>query len=59
MKKEEPMKLPPQCPPVDRGLLANQACLEDKGVGAAQLSCDSLDGLARQLCYLLEYGIST
>jgi len=53
------MKLPPQCPPVHRNQPVNQASVKGTGVEAAQTPCDSLDGMARQLCYALAYGVST
>jgi len=52
------MRLPPQIPPVHRELLASQAYMHDTGAVAAQTPCDSLQGMARQMCYALEYGIS-
>ncbi len=53
------MRLPAQSPPVQRDLVMSQAYLKDAGVEAAQSPCDSLPGMARQLCYAIEYGIST
>lgn len=52
------MRLPPQTPPVHRDLVGSQACLKDTMVEAAQTPCDSLQGMARQMCFALEYGIS-
>jgi hypothetical protein len=52
------MRLPPQIPPVYRDLPACQAYIKDTGAVAAQTPCDSLQGMARQMCYALEYGIS-
>jgi hypothetical protein len=54
------MELPTQSPPVYRELLTNQANLNEVGgVEAAQSVCDGLTGTAQQICYALEYGIST
>jgi hypothetical protein len=53
------MKLPPQCPPVQRSLPMSQAYLKDAGIGAAQDPCATLPGMAQQICYGLQYGIST
>jgi hypothetical protein len=52
------MRLPPQTPPVYRELLASQTYMKDTGAVAAQTPCDSLQGMARQMCFALEYGIS-
>jgi hypothetical protein len=30
----------------------------EEGVEASQTHCDSLTGLAQQMCYALEYGVS-
>jgi hypothetical protein len=53
------MRLPPQCPPVERTAVTKQYVISDSGVIMAQSQCDSLDGVARQLCYLFEYGVLT
>ena len=53
------MRLPPQSPPVQREPLINQAYLKGTGIEASQSPCDSLQGMARQMCYAIEYGIST
>ncbi len=53
------MRLPPQSAPVHRDLLTNQDYLKGAGVEAAQSECDSLHGMARQMCYAIEYGYST
>lgn len=55
------MKVPIQSPPVHRGLLNDRRNLgraEVIGVEAAQSACDHLTGMARQICYALEYGVS-
>jgi hypothetical protein len=52
------MRLPPQTPPVQRDLAGCQAYMKDTGAVAAQTPCDSLQGMARQMCFALEYGIS-
>ena len=53
------MKLPLQIPPVRRDFQADPAFQTEGGVEAAQTRCDSLTGMARQLCYGMEFGIST
>ncbi len=54
------MELPTQSPPVRREMLTSQDGLkEGEGVEAAQSACDRLVGTAQQICYALEYGIST
>ena len=55
------MKLPPQCPPVLGDTSMNQAYLEGTGIGAAQNQdpCAGLPGMAQQICYGLQYGVST
>jgi len=53
------MRVPAQAPPVYRDLASNQAYQQQSGVEAAQTPCDSLQGMARQTCFALEYGIST
>ena len=62
--KEAIVKLPTQSPPISRDLLMhgghqNGAGVEASGgVQAAQTVCDRLHGLARQMCYATEYGVS-
>jgi hypothetical protein len=53
------MKIPLQIPPVRRDFQADPPCQAEGGVAPSQTPCDSLTGMARQLCYGLEYGIST
>lgn len=53
------MNIPPQCPPVQRDVVMGQARLNDTGVEAAQDPCASLPGMAQQMCYEMQYGIST
>lgn len=36
----------------------DEAYLSQYGVAAAQSACDDLRGMARQMCYAAEYGIS-
>lgn len=55
------MNIPIQSPPINRGLLNDHRNLgrpEGIGVEAAQSACDQLTGMARQICYALEYGVS-
>lgn len=59
------MNVPPQAPPVARDLLVAQAPPQQSGtqsgpagVIAAQTACDSLRGLAQQMCYAVRYGAS-
>jgi hypothetical protein len=52
------MQLPVQSPPVYRELLLNQFQLGEGGIEPSQSACDSLTGMAQQMCYALEYGIS-
>jgi len=35
-----------------------EAHLGQSGVEASQTACDNLRGLARQMCYATEYGVS-
>jgi hypothetical protein len=53
------MRLPPQSSPIYRDLPTRQAYLKGAGIETSQSPCDSLYGMARQMCYALEYGIST
>ena len=53
------MKLPPQSPPVNRDLKAGAARLAEGGVVPAQNPCEALQGMARQMCFAINYGIST
>jgi len=53
------MQLPVQSAPVYRESLTNQAYLNGtNAVESAQSMCDGLTGLAQQICYGLEFGIS-
>jgi hypothetical protein len=51
------MRLPPQNPPVERSVI--QSRMRRPGVEPSASPCDSLTGMARQLCYAFEYGIAT
>jgi hypothetical protein len=53
------MKLPPQSPPVARDLLTSHSYLKNAGVVAARTPCDSLSGLAQQMCYSALYHLET
>lgn len=59
MEQVREMKIPPQNPPVQRELLACQDHGKESGVTPAQTQCDSLPGLAQQMCYLALYGVET
>jgi hypothetical protein len=59
MEKTCEMRLPPQSPPVMRVLLASEEFESGEGLAAAQTQCDSLPGLAQQMCYLALYGVET
>jgi hypothetical protein len=54
------MNLPVQSAPVVRGLVSQGGRTGESGTGveASQSACDGLTGLAQQMCYALEYGIS-
>ena len=51
-------RLPDQSPPISRDKRMEEAHLSQSGVAAAQSACDDLRGMARQMCYAAEYGIS-
>lgn len=51
-------RLPAQSPPISRDNLMGEARLSQSGVAASQTDCDNLRGMARQMCYATEYGIS-
>jgi hypothetical protein len=59
------MRLPTQSPPISREL-RNSAAVGNgfgvegsrTGVIPAQTVCDHLTGLAQQMCYAVEYGVS-
>jgi hypothetical protein len=54
----EKLKLPVQSQPVQRDLVS-QAATTQVGVQPSQVDvCDSLRGLAQQMCYATQYGIS-
>jgi hypothetical protein len=57
---EQPtIRLPVQSPPISRESRAEEAHLSQQaGVEASQTACDGLRGLARQMCYAVEYGVS-
>jgi hypothetical protein len=52
------LRLPAQCPPVPRELVAGFGRESGGGVEVSQTACDRLTGLAQQMCYAVEYGIS-
>jgi hypothetical protein len=54
------MNLPPQAEPVTRTLLlpSQTPVTGGDGVTASLSACDNLTGLARQMCYGTQYGIS-
>lgn len=52
------LRLPVQSPPVSRELAGGHGRECDGGIEAAQTACDRLTGLAQQMCYATEYGIS-
>jgi hypothetical protein len=58
------MNLPIQSLPVTREIVArepqNMSAQDGSqpGVLASQTACDGLTGLARQMCYAVEYGVS-
>jgi hypothetical protein len=53
------VELPIQSPPICRELLTTSTTLSgNAGVEPSQSVCDGLTGMAQQLCYALEYGIS-
>jgi len=52
-------RLPAQSPPIRRHEWIEDAYyVESRDVEAAQTVCDDLRGLARQMCYAVEYGVS-
>ena len=53
-----PSRLPQQSPPISRDKQREEAHLSQSGVEASQTACDNLRGLARQMCYATEYGVS-
>jgi hypothetical protein len=52
------IRLPIQSPPISRDNRREEAHLSQYGVEASQTACDGLRGLARQMCYAVEYGVS-
>jgi len=52
------IRLPVQSPPISRDNWMGEAGLGHSGVEASQTVCDGLKGLARQMCYATEYGVS-
>jgi hypothetical protein len=52
------IRLPLQSPPISRDNRVEEAYLSQAGVEASQTVCDGLTGLARQMCYAVEYGVS-
>lgn len=52
-----PIRLPDQNPPISREKHGQGDGLGQSGVEASQSACDSLSGLARQMCYATEYGV--
>jgi hypothetical protein len=58
MKHNSGLRLPPQSPPVSRKLVADQGIDDAPGVEPAQSVCDSLTGLAQQMCYAVEYNVN-
>ena len=51
-------RLPDQSPPISRGKRTEEAHLSQSGMAASQTACDDLRGMARQMCYAAEYGVS-
>jgi hypothetical protein len=51
-------RLPDQSPPISRDERMEEAHFSQSGVAASQTACDDLRGLARQMCYAAEYGVS-
>jgi hypothetical protein len=58
MKHNSGLRLPPQSPPVSRERAACREFDGTPGVEPAQSVCDSLTGLAQQMCYAVEYGVN-
>jgi hypothetical protein len=56
--KQLTIRLPVQSPPISRDNRMEEAHLSQSGVEASQTVCDGLRGLARQMCYAVEYGVS-
>ena len=53
------IRIPVQSAPVSRDEWRKKdANLPQSGVTASQTVCDDLRGLARQMCYAVEYGVS-
>lgn len=53
------LRLPVQNPPVSRNPVTSASWDSRAGVAASQTVCDNLTGLAQQMCYAVEYGVST
>jgi hypothetical protein len=51
------LRLPAQAA-VSRELMPGQGYVNTAGIEAAQTVCDNLTGLAQQMCYAVEYGVS-
>jgi hypothetical protein len=56
--KQLTIRLPVQSPPISRDNRIAKAHLSQSGVEASQTVCDGLRGLARQMCYAVQYGVS-
>ena len=58
--KSEKLNLPLQCQPVPRDLVIQAATADRRaGVQPSQIDvCGGLQGLAQQMCYATQYGVS-
>jgi hypothetical protein len=52
------MQLPVQSQPVERDLVSSAAVDGAGGIQPSQDACANLTGLAQQMCYATEYGVS-
>ena len=55
---ERATALPVLAPPVDRRADLAAVIADTSGVVAAQSSCSNLHGMAQQMCYASEYGVT-
>lgn len=53
------LRIPLQSPPVSRHLVSAQGPSDEAGLEPAQTVCDNLTGLSQQMCYAVQYGVST
>jgi len=55
---QQTIQLPVLAPPVDRHADNVAAIADGPGVVAAQSKCSNLHGMAQQMCYAAEYGVT-